>query len=531
MAASYSPVAKVTDMRGVAGSDLNLSGFAGDALSSDENELFWKSTLQRSGGLDEDTATRIARIMSENDFPMPMPELVSAFTHPFLSSIGISRPSDRVRIILALQLCPAVPKSVDDGTGAATKPNSAGGTTDSNHSGGRTFGFIKDTETVQQLVILPQNLAFQWIDVIGKDDAQIEFKKVVKSLRRTFDEKAAKALKTAAARVIPRSMYSSSTSSSGGGGFGSPTGMLPNVPVVTVVESDGEDEEGPTVTNDMSGSMILRRKSVTKQSLEAFDVFNAPRPLPAFITSSTDPRLASFVLRVPTPQVDFEEATISSLTNKWVVVLDSRSNLIATVHRIDSAALCHLRQSAPLHTMTHRQLLMAIFMAFIADFNAVIDEVVTLLDECEVRILDKNQAQWLIGHLVHHQRRASVYDRLISLNEAMVRHVGSHYGLRDISDVDAHWAKLRERCEMVETRSSVLLNLVLALSGQRTADVMTVLTKVSMCISPLTVVTGIYGMNFRVMPDLEWEYSYYVTLLGMAAIVGVMLMWMKWIGL
>jgi len=33
-----------------------------------------------------------------------------------------------------------------------------------------------------------------------------------------------------------------------------------------------------------------------------------------------------------------------------------------------------------------------------------------------------------------------------------------------------------------------------------------------------TMVAGIYGMNFKFMPELEWRYGYPAVLTGMAAI-------------
>ena len=31
-----------------------------------------------------------------------------------------------------------------------------------------------------------------------------------------------------------------------------------------------------------------------------------------------------------------------------------------------------------------------------------------------------------------------------------------------------------------------------------------------------TMIAGIYGMNFAVMPELQWEYGYYLALAAMA---------------
>ena len=47
------------------------------------------------------------------------------------------------------------------------------------------------------------------------------------------------------------------------------------------------------------------------------------------------------------------------------------------------------------------------------------------------------------------------------------------------------------------------------------------LTSLSMIFLPLTFLCGIYGMNFRVLPELEWHYGYLFFWVLTACIVGV----------
>ena len=46
------------------------------------------------------------------------------------------------------------------------------------------------------------------------------------------------------------------------------------------------------------------------------------------------------------------------------------------------------------------------------------------------------------------------------------------------------------------------------------------LTVLSAIFMPLTLIAGIYGMNFDVMPELHWRYGYFVVLGTMAVIAG-----------
>jgi magnesium transporter len=51
-------------------------------------------------------------------------------------------------------------------------------------------------------------------------------------------------------------------------------------------------------------------------------------------------------------------------------------------------------------------------------------------------------------------------------------------------------------------------------------ETMKLLTVISTICIPMTVVAGIYGMNFRFMPELDWKYGYYFSL-GLMLAIGI----------
>ena len=69
--------------------------------------------------------------------------------------------------------------------------------------------------------------------------------------------------------------------------------------------------------------------------------------------------------------------------------------------------------------------------------------------------------------------------------------------------------------------------------SNRTNDIMRFLTLFSTIMMPLTVLTGVYGMNFEHMPELRSRYGYPLVLLGMLVIAGSMLLYFRhrgWLG-
>jgi magnesium transporter len=63
--------------------------------------------------------------------------------------------------------------------------------------------------------------------------------------------------------------------------------------------------------------------------------------------------------------------------------------------------------------------------------------------------------------------------------------------------------------------------------SNRMNEVMKVLTIIATIFIPLTFIAGIYGMNFRHMPELKWEFGYFATLGIMVIVALVMVLYFK----
>lgn len=80
--------------------------------------------------------------------------------------------------------------------------------------------------------------------------------------------------------------------------------------------------------------------------------------------------------------------------------------------------------------------------------------------------------------------------------------------------------------DTVETHSEMIagmLEIYLSSVSNRLNDIMKFLTIFATIFIPLTFVTGIYGMNFRYMPELDWKYGYFVAI-GVMVVIGLSLL-------
>ena len=77
-----------------------------------------------------------------------------------------------------------------------------------------------------------------------------------------------------------------------------------------------------------------------------------------------------------------------------------------------------------------------------------------------------------------------------------------------ISDVYDHTIQVIDTIESFRDIISGMMDLYLSTVSNKMNEVMKVLTIIATIFIPLTFVAGIYGMNFKYMPELEWKWSY-----------------------
>jgi magnesium transporter len=102
--------------------------------------------------------------------------------------------------------------------------------------------------------------------------------------------------------------------------------------------------------------------------------------------------------------------------------------------------------------------------------------------------------------------------------------------LRDTHD---HCAQLSDVVDSHRELVTTLMSTHLALIGNRTNEVMRVLTVMASIFIPLTFLAGLYGMNFPNMPEFTRPWAYPVLLAVMGVMVVVMLTYFRrrgWLG-
>ncbi len=101
-----------------------------------------------------------------------------------------------------------------------------------------------------------------------------------------------------------------------------------------------------------------------------------------------------------------------------------------------------------------------------------------------------------------------------------------------LRDVYEHTIQVIDTIETFRDMLAGMLDIYLSSVSNRLNSVMKVLTVISTIFLPLTFIVGLYGMNFKYMPELEWKWGYpavWVAMLMIAALMLVLFKRKKWL--
>jgi len=96
-----------------------------------------------------------------------------------------------------------------------------------------------------------------------------------------------------------------------------------------------------------------------------------------------------------------------------------------------------------------------------------------------------------------------------------------------LRDVYGHTIQVMDTIETLRDIISGILDIYLSSINTRMNEIMKMLTIIATIFIPLTFITGIYGMNFRYMPEVKWFWGYPAVLSIMVAIGIGMLIYFK----
>lgn len=169
---------------------------------------------------------------------------------------------------------------------------------------------------------------------------------------------------------------------------------------------------------------------------------------------------------------------------------------------------------------------------FVADnFFPVIDDIAAELREIENRVLDETLDHQMIERVYRLRRDLRVMrgtvlpllevsSRLERLDLPLLTAEIRPY-FRDVHD---HVQRVADSIDDLREGLAAAFETEILLAGVRQNNIVRQLAAWAAILAVPTAVAGIYGMNFDNMPELRWDYGYFVVLGAIAAICG----WLFW---
>ncbi|MEY4479200.1 MAG: magnesium transport protein CorA [Bacteroidota bacterium] len=166
-------------------------------------------------------------------------------------------------------------------------------------------------------------------------------------------------------------------------------------------------------------------------------------------------------------------------------------------------------------------------------YEAYFDHLESALDALETEVVHR-PSQRIVVKILKVKRQLSALRRhvtplrdVLSSLEASTHPLIKRENRPYVRDVRGKVQAIYERLDAQRSLLESLESLYLSSVGQRTNDVMRILTVFSAVFMPLTFVVGVYGMNFTWMPELEWPWAYPAVWGLMLLIAGSMVLWMR----
>jgi magnesium transporter len=233
------------------------------------------------------------------------------------------------------------------------------------------------------------------------------------------------------------------------------------------------------------------------------------------------------ILRLFNGNVKAHLDSIQDITTKVAIFFND--DFLITVHRLEQPFFETIKKETyGDEAFTNADIVARIVRFSLASFERPAVVLGEQIENYEATVLLKHTKSALLQGLYYLKRKSSSCKKILLLTDDLVHFLktteADHSLVQDIQDL---YTKLLLLYDQILDDLTNLLNIYLSLTAQKTNQVMKILTVFSVFFMPLTFIVGIYGMNFKYMPELYYRWSYPIVWLIMIAITVVIFFWFK----
>lgn len=214
--------------------------------------------------------------------------------------------------------------------------------------------------------------------------------------------------------------------------------------------------------------------------------------------------------------------TVEKLSNKIAFFI--KKDKLITVHRVDFGFLAQLGTEYE----TPMELVLDISNEMVNTFIHPVESQSDQMDQLENLIFLQNVNSISLENLYYQKTKARISKKLLVISQNVIGQIEVEDKLKpkhqDIKDTLINSILLYDE---VNEDANNLLNTYLTVTARKSNDTMKMLTIFSVFFLPLTFIVGVYGMNFKYMPELYLKNGYYFSLGLMALVCVIIYLWFK----
>jgi len=292
---------------------------------------------------------------------------------------------------------------------------------------------------------------------------------------------------------------------------------VPFTPVVTWINVDG-----------------LRDQAFVEELLKPFETH--PLIIEDILLPGQRPKIESYdkyayivakMVYYADEELVFEQLSILFDDKNVITIGEKKGDVFKAIRKHLEVSGNSLRNSASDH------LVYAILDAIVDASFDVLEVLGDAIDEKEEELLEK-PIIGLLSDLRQYKRDLLYLHKAIwPLREVLSRMM--HQEIKEVReqtvpylrDVNDHVYQCIDSIETYRELLSGMMDLYLSSISNRMNEIMKVLTIISTIFIPLTFLAGLYGMNFKYMPEIPWVYGYPMVLTIMVLIAMSMLLYFK----
>ena len=213
------------------------------------------------------------------------------------------------------------------------------------------------------------------------------------------------------------------------------------------------------------------------------------------------------------------ECKTSEIIIEQVSIILGKNYLLSFQEGIEGDVFNPLRErirnkKGKFRTMGSDYLAYSLIDAIVDGYFLVLEKLGEKIEDVEEQLVANPERSTL--HALHQLKRDMIFlrksvwplreliNKLERRESCLIQEATSIY-LRDVYD---HTIQIIETIESYRDMLSGMLDIYLSSISNRTNEVMKVLTVIATIFIPITFLVGLYGMNFKFMPEFNWQWGY-----------------------